>query len=91
MCDWASKNEAQWNHYFLYANLNRITYDIRDGKISPWIMLNSDTGMKTLKNLSDDQLQTVGPMIDLVFWLDKFKANKNDTEFVKNIIKEAKL
>jgi len=91
MCEWANKNEAQWNHYFLYANLNRITYDIRDGKVSPWIMLNSDNGMKALKNLSDDQLQTVGPMIDLVFWLDKFKANKTDTEFVKNIVKEAKL
>jgi hypothetical protein len=91
MCEWANKNEAPWNHYFLYANLNRITYDIRDGKVSPWIMLNSDTGMKALKNLSDDQLQTIGPMIDVVFWLDKFKANKNDTDFVKNIIKEANL
>jgi hypothetical protein len=91
MCEWANKNEAQWNHYFLYANPNRITYDIRDGKVSPWIMLNSDNGMATLKKLSDDQLQTISPMIDLSFWLDKFKLNKNDTEFVKNIIKEAKL
>lgn len=91
MCDWGNKNEAQWNHYFLYANPNRITYDIRDGKVSPWIMLNSDNGMNALRRLSDDQLQTVGPMIDLSFWLDRFKTNKSDVEFVKNIIKEAKI
>jgi len=91
MCEWATKNDSSWNHYFLYANVNRITYDIRDGKVSPWIMLNSDNGMKALKNLSDDQLQTIGPMIDLAFWLDRFKTNKNDVEFVKNIVKEANL
>ena len=91
MCEWGTKHQAEWNHYFLYANPNRITYDIRDGKISPWLMLNSDNGMITLKKLSDDQLQTISPMIDLQFWFDKFKSNKNDVDFIKNIIKEAKI
>jgi hypothetical protein len=89
MCDWAEKNKAQWNHYFLYANLNKITYDIRDGKISPWIMLNSDNGVSALKKLADEQLQTISPMIDLAFWSDRFKTHRSDVEFVKKIILEA--
>ena len=91
MCDWAEKNSAQWNHYFSYANLNRITYDVRDGKVSPWILLNSDNGVASLKKMTDEQLQTIGPMIDVVFWTDKFKKQKSDLEFVKNMIKEAKI
>jgi hypothetical protein len=91
MIEWASKNNASWNHYFLYANLNRITYDIRDGKISPWILLNSNNGVESLKKMTDEQLQTIGPMIDVNFWNDKFKNQKLDTEFIKNLIKEANI
>lgn len=91
MCEWAEKNKAQWNHYFLYANLDRITYDIRDGKISPWLLLNSDNGLAALKKMTDEQLQIIGPMIDLTFWGTKFKENKWDVDFIKSIIKEAKI
>ena len=37
MMDWADDKEASWNHYFSYANLNRLTHDIKEGKISPWV------------------------------------------------------
>ena len=91
MCSWAEKNSSLWNHYFSYANLNRIVYDIRDGKISPWILLNSSEGRSCLVKMTDEQLNTISPMIDFKFWSEKFKMNKNDLDFVKNIIKEAKL
>lgn len=91
MIEWGEKNSAQWNHYFLYANLNRITYDIRDGKVSPWVVLNSDIGVASLKKMSDEQLQTIGPMIDFSFWTDRFRTHKSDLEFVKNLIREASI
>lgn len=91
MCNWADKNSSTWNHYFLYANLNRITYDVRDGKVSPWVLLNSDNGLTALKRMTDEQLNTIGPMIDLSFWTEKFKTHKTDLDFIKNIIKEAKI
>lgn len=91
MCVWAEKNSAAWNHYFSYANLNRITYDVRDGKISPWILLNSDSGKSSLQKMSDEQLGTISPMIDPAFWTDRFRTNRTDLDFVKNIIKEAKI
>jgi hypothetical protein len=91
MCAWGEKNSATWNHYFSYANLNKITYDIRDGKISPWILLNSTNGLAALKRLTDDQLQIISPMVDIEFWNSKFQSNKSDFQFIKNVIKEAKL
>jgi len=91
MCEWGDKNNADWNHYFLYANLNRITYDIRDGKVSPWVLLNCDNGVAALKKMTDDQLQTIAPMIDLKFWNERFKSHLLDLGFVKNLIKEARI
>jgi hypothetical protein len=91
MCDWGEKNNAEWNHYFAYAKSNRITYDVRDGKVSPWVLLNSNDGVNSLKKLEDEQLEIIGPMIDLAFWKNKFLEQKLDLEFVKKIIQEARM
>ena len=50
MMTWADNNNAQWNHYFLYVSLNRAMYDIKDGKISPWLVLNCKSGKDMLQN-----------------------------------------
>lgn len=91
MIAWGEKNNANWNHYFAYANVNKIVYDIRDGKISPWIMINSNSGIKSLQSMNDEHLQIIAPMIDIEFWNNHFMKYKNDLEFVKKLIKEAKL
>lgn len=91
MIAWGESNNAAWNHYFLYANVNKIVYDIRDGKVSPWVMLNCDNGIKVLQQMNDEQLQIIAPMVDVEFWSNTFRKNKNDTEFVKNLVKEANL
>lgn len=91
MIDWADKNNAAWNHYFLYANLNKIVYDVRDGKISPWVLLNSDNGVAALKKMIDEQLDTIAPMIDPEYWTNQFRRSREDVDFAKNLIKEASI
>ena len=91
MMDWGDKNQASWEHYFQYVNLNRATHDIKEGLISPWILLNSKSGKDLLSRMNDEQLEIVGPMIDPQFWMRRFKALPADVELVKDIIKEAKI
>ena len=69
MMDWADDKEASWNHYFSYANLNRITHDIKEGKISPWVLLNCKAGKEMLQKMNDEQLEIVSPVIDPQLWL----------------------
>jgi hypothetical protein len=54
-------------------------------------MLNSDNGVRSLQNMSDEQLQMIAPMVDVEFWSEHFRKNKTDVEFAKNLIKEAKI
>jgi len=91
MMDWADDKEAAWNHYFNYVNLNRATHDIKEGKISPWVLLNSKTAKEMLKKLNDEQLEIIGPFINPTFWMKRFKALPADTELVKEVIREAKI
>ena len=91
MMDWADDREAQWNHYFSYVNLNRATHDIKEGRISPWVLLNCKSGKSLLQNMNDEQLDIVAPMIDPQFWITRFKKIPADVELVKELIKEAKL
>jgi hypothetical protein len=91
MMDWGEKNSSPWEHYFAYVNLNRATHDIREGMISPWVVLNSRSGKEMLTRLNDEQLEIVGPVIDPQFWLKRFKSLPTDHELVKEVIKEAKI
>jgi hypothetical protein len=91
MVDWAEKNNSVWNHYFNYVNIDKLLYDIRDGKISPWILLTSNNGVNSLKKMTDQQLDVITPIIDPVFWNMRFLQKQNDLEFIKQIVKEANI
>lgn len=89
MMTWADKNSSQWEHYFAYVNLNRATHDIKEGLISPWVLLNSKSGKDLLKRMNDEQLLIVGAVIDPGYWSRRFKSLPADVELVKDVIKEA--
>jgi hypothetical protein len=91
MMDWADQNSAQWEHYFAYVNLNRATHDIKEGLISPWILLNTKSGKEMLQKMNDEQLDILASTIDPQFWMRRFKALPADLELVKDLIKEAKI
>jgi len=91
MMDWGDDNNAPWEHYFQYVNLNRATHDIKEGLISPWMVLNSKSGKEMLKRMNDEQLDIVGPIIDPNYWSRRFKSLPADVELVKDVIKEAKI
>jgi len=91
MVDWGESNNAAWNHYFLYVSTNRAMFDIKDGKISPWILLNSNNGKTLLKNLNDHQLAAISSILDLPFWMGKFKRQQSDVELVKQVVKDGNI
>ena len=88
---WAGENNSIYNHYFLYASTNRITWDIRDGKISPWLVLNCKSGRECLNKFNEEQLGMLGNVLDPSHWAVRFRRMPKDVELVKNIAVAAKL
>jgi hypothetical protein len=91
MVKWAEDNKSAYNHYFLYASTNRITWDIRDGKISPWLVLNCASGRDALSKFNDEQLNMLAKVLNPQHWALRFKRQPKDVELVKQIVKEANL
>jgi hypothetical protein len=91
MMDWAEEKNAVWNHYFDYVSLSRATFDIRDGKISPWVILNCQAGKTMLSKMNDEQLEAISAVIDPEYWMRTFRKQKQDVELVRQVLEEAKL
>jgi hypothetical protein len=91
MISWSDANNAQWNHYFHYVSLSRAAYDIKDGKISPWLVLNSSSGKDMLRKFNDEQLNAIMVIMDVPFWMNKFKKSPDDVELVKQVVTESNI
>jgi len=91
MTVWAQDNNLSWNQYFTNASVNRIVWDIKDGKISPWLLLNCKTGKQALGTFNDEQLNMIVNILDPGHWAVKFKRQPLDVELVKQIAKQAGL
>lgn len=89
MLAWADVSQAQYNHYFKYVNHNRAVNDIRNGYISPWLVLNCNSGKAMVQQFSDEQLDLIAPAFDIPYWVKKFKENKDDVDMIRDICKGA--
>ena len=91
MVEWADENKAHWNSYFNYINPNRAVWHIKDGKISPWLVLNCKSGKEMLSKFNDEQLSMVYHVINPEHWAMRFKRLPLDVQLVKDVAKESNL
>ena len=92
MMEWADENNsAPWNHYFAHISLNRAVWHIKDGKMSPWLLLNCTSGKNMLGKFNDEQLGMIFHIVDPSHWGIRFKRQQRDVELVKEVVKESSL
>lgn len=91
MMEWADETGSTFNHYFLYANLNRLVQHLRDGKISMWLVLNCKSGQNALSALNEDQLSQLEDAVDFAYWIKTVKTHKADSDMVKELCREAEI
>lgn len=72
-----------------YANRNRICYAITTGKISPWMLYQSESGTKMLDELDGTQVKMVIDYINPELWAIKFKRNPDMVREVKELLSVA--
>jgi hypothetical protein len=88
MMEWGDTHNSPFPHYFKYVSLSKAVHDIKNGHISPWVILNCTSGQAMVRNMSDEQLNMIAPTSDVPYWLRKFKEVPADTALVKEICKE---
>ena len=72
-----------------YANKNRIAYAITTGKISPWMLYQSESGVKFLEELDESQQKMIIDYINPEQWAIKFRRNTELVTQAKELLKQA--
>jgi hypothetical protein len=72
-----------------YGNTNVLCYAITAGRISPWVIYNSESGQKFLGELDATQISMIWPYIDSEAWQKRFHDRPQDQAYAKNILKQA--
>ena len=88
MIEWASEKSSEWFLYFDNVSVNKAVWDIKDGKISPWLILNSEKGKSMLSSFDDRQLESIYQIIDPEFWTSQFRLKKKNLNIVNELVKE---
>ena len=88
MMEWGDEQNAEFAHYFNYVSLSRAVYDIRNGKISCWMVLNSSSGKDMISKMSDEQLEMIAPAFDVPYWIKRFRELPADVALVREICDE---
>lgn len=90
MDKWAKEEDGRYlQDYFTKATINRIVYDIRAAKVSPWVLYLCETGGNALENFNDEQAKLVKEFIDADFWLKVFQKNPEEVDEVRSACEAA--
>jgi hypothetical protein len=88
MMEWGDEHDANFAHYFNYVSLNKAVSDIRNGYVSPWVVLNCRSGQDMINKMNDEQLDLISPAFDLPYWVKRFREVPADVILVKEICQE---
>ena len=87
--DWSEKTGNPPHDCLRYGGTNAMVYAVTAGRISPWIIFNSESGQHFLSELNQEQNAIVYPYIDVDHWQKRFQDYPADQEYAKDILKQA--
>lgn len=91
MKSWSIECEIPWYEYFNQANPFKVISSLKNGKISPWVIYNTESGKNFIKRLDKKQLKELFSIIDPDKWYKKFNKYESDIDTIVKILKNAGL
>ena len=85
----AEPENIKANDYLRFGSKNRICYQITLGKISPWMLFQSVSGIEFIESLDEGLQRMIFDYINPEQWALKFLRNKDSVKQVKDLLKEA--
>lgn len=86
---WSEETGNPDRDYLRFGNSNAICYAITTGRITAWVLYNSDSGTEFLGNLNQEQITMIWPYIDADFWQRRFRDYRADAEYVRELLNKA--
>lgn len=91
LVSWGEISDKPWNQFFKLAHVNLIINWIQQGRISAWMLYNSDTALVFLEKCSQEQLQLVQQAAPHNLWKIRFMRMQPEANAVRAALTEAGL
>ena len=72
--------------YLRYGNRNKICYAVTTGKLSPWMLFHSKSGVEFMDKLDSTQVKMILEYIDPEKWALKFHREPDNVKQVKELL-----
>jgi len=82
----AKQDQIQTKDIFRYGNKNKICFELTKGKISPWMIYHSNSGLQFIESLDVTQQKMIFQYIHPEQWAIKFKRCNNIIPEVKELL-----
>lgn len=86
---WGEKHEHPAHDMLRYGNENYVTLAVTNGRVSPWVLYNCESGQRYLENCREDNKKAIWDLIDPDFWSKKFHDYPADQKYAQTILGEA--
>lgn len=84
--EWSSKDNILPRDYLRYGNPNRICQLISVGKITPWMLYQSQSGVRFLETLNPESAKMIMDYINPEQWALKFHREPENVKQVKELL-----
>jgi hypothetical protein len=74
--------------FLRYGNGNSVCVAIINGRISPWVLYNTNSGNEFLTSINQHQLSMIWPVINADVWQKKFQDYVADAEYVRTVLEK---
>ena len=89
--EWCEENKVEFSKFFSSITANEGAYLISTGKISPWVLYLSGTGEGLMDKFNEDHSKMIGDIIDPGFWMQKFRRETNEVDYIRSLLEQAGL
>lgn len=85
----AKDERIQSKDYLRYGNRNKICHQITTGRISPWMLYHTESGITMVESLDETQQKMILEYINPEQWAIKFRRDADIVVQVKELLAEA--
>jgi hypothetical protein len=86
---WAEQTGNPAHDCVRYGNRNALCHAVTTGRISAWVIYNSESGQKFLTDLDPTQIKMIWSYIDADMWQKNFADRSGDQAYAQEILVKA--
>ena len=89
MKDWSTSNGEEWKDFFRKISPTLAAAWVKSGKISPWVLYNTDSADLLLDRCGQEQISMITSAAKPTQWKILFMKNRDSSEWIRATLRQA--